>query len=393
MVIVGGGLGAVRTAEELRRQGYSGSLRILSAENHLPYDRPPLSKDMIQGKHPELELKSAAFYQENNIELSLGARAVGLDSEQKVVLLEDGTKVLYENLVIATGLKPRKIAGLPNLSGVYDIRSRDDAQAVLTALPGSRRALIVGAGFIGCEVAASLRTHAIEVTIIEPQEYPLASVLGPTVGSIIANLHRTHGVDVRTGVGLELLVGSSSVQAAQLTDGSRVEADLVVVGIGSIPVTDWLQGSGIALGNGVLCDNNGRTSIDNVWAIGDVAAWQNDIGSSTESHKRVEHWSNVAEQAQIMVPALLGCEGPSIADIVPYFWSDQYDVKIQALGRPEPDDVVHVIREDEGKFLAYFEREGKLEGVVGIGLPAQVMKMRAQIARNVDIEEVVGNLI
>ena len=247
------------------------------------------------------------------------------------------------------------------------------------------RAVVIGAGFIGCEVAASLRTLGVEVTLVEPQPTPLASVLGEQIGELVARLHRAEGVDVRCGVGVSAVTGTDHVEKVVLSDGAELDADLVVVGIGSRPSTDWLEGSGVAVDNGVVCDAAGRTSAPNVWAIGDVASWQDVAGHQV----RVEHWSNVAEQARVIVPALLGTDAPSTV-VVPYFWSDQYDVKIQCLGEPEADDVVHVVEDDGRKFLAYYEREGVVVGVVGGGMPGKVMKARTKIAAGAPISDVLG---
>ena len=253
----------------------------------------------------------------------------------------------------------------------------------------ARRAVVVGAGFIGCEVAASLRKLGVDVVLVEPQPAPLATVLGQEIGELIARLHRSEGVDVRTGVGVAGVRADDAgerVTAVELTDGTVIDADLVIVGIGSRPATDWLVGSGVALDNGVLCDEVGRTSDPHVWALGDVASWRD----ATGHQRRVEHWSNVADQARILVAAALGQDPPSLT-VVPYFWSDQYDVKIQCLGEPEATDVVHLAEDDGRKFLAYYERDGVLVGVVGGGMPGKVMKARAKIAAGAPITEVLGS--
>ncbi len=223
------------------------------------------------------------------------------------------------------------------------------------------------------------------MALVEPQPTPLAAVLGERIGELVARVHRAEGVDVRTGVGVAAVRGDSEVSAVELTDGTVLDADLVVVGIGSRPATDWLVGSGVALDNGVICDEVGRTSEAHVWALGDVASWRDARGHQI----RVEHWSNVADQARVMVPSMLGQEPPEVV-AVPYFWSDQYDVKIQCLGEPSPDDIVHVTEDDGRKFLAYYERDGVLVAVVGGGMPGKVMKARAKIAAGAPIAEVLA---
>jgi 3-phenylpropionate/trans-cinnamate dioxygenase ferredoxin reductase subunit len=387
IVIIGGGLAAARTAEQLRKSGYQGPVAIVSAEKHLPYDRPPLSKDVLhdtgKGLHDVL-LRPAEFYADNDIALVLGTAAQSLDTAARTVTLTDDRVLDYDELVIATGLEPKRIPSL-DLAGVRVLRSFDEALALREHATSARRAVIVGAGFIGCEVAASLRKLGVEVALVEPQPTPLAAVLGERIGELVARVHRAEGVDVRTGVGVAAVRGDTEVSAVELTDGTVLEADLVVVGIGSRPATDWLVGSGVALDNGVLCDEVGRTSEPHVWALGDVASWRDARGHQI----RVEHWSNVADQARVMVPSVLGQEPPEMV-AVPYFWSDQYDVKIQCLGEPSPNDVVHVVEDDGRKFLAYYERDGVLVAVVGGGMPGKVMKARAKIAAGAPIAEVLG---
>ena len=392
IVIVGGGLAAARTAEQLRKSGYDGPVAIVSDEKHLPYDRPPLSKEVLHDSQkglPDVLLRPAEFYADNDIALVLGAAAQSLDTGAQTVTLTDERVLDYDDLVIATGLVPKRIPSFPDLAGIRVLRSFDDALALREHAGSARRAVIVGAGFIGCEVAASLRKLGVEVAIVEPQPAPLAGVLGEQIGELIARVHRAEGVDVRTGVGVAEVRGGPGiapgphVAAVELTDGTVLDADLVVVGIGSRPATDWLVGSGVALDNGVLCDAAGRTSEPHVWALGDVASWRDAAGHQV----RVEHWSNVADQARAMVPAMLGQEPPAVV-VVPYFWSDQYDLKIQCLGEPAPGDVVHVVSDDGRKFLAYYERDGVLVGVVGGGMPGKVMKARAKIAAGAPIADV-----
>ena len=387
-MIVGGGLAAARTAEQLRKSGYTEPVAIVSDEQHLPYDRPPLSKDVLHDSGRgigDVTLKPAEFYADNDIDLRLGAAARSLDTAAKTLTLVDGFVLDYDELVIATGLEPKRIPSFPDLAGIRVLRSFDEAVALREQAASARRAVIIGAGFIGCEVAASLRMLGVDVVLVEPQPAPLAGVLGEEIGQLVARLHRAEGVDVRTGVGVAEVHGTGSVQAVTLSDGTELDADLVVVGIGSRPATDWLVGSGVALDNGVLCDEVGRTSEPHVWAIGDVASWRDADGHQV----RVEHWSNVADQARVMVPAMLGLEVPTLT-VVPYFWSDQYDVKIQCLGEPRAGDVVHLVEDDGRKFLAYYERDGALAGVVGGGMPGKVMKARAKIAAAAPIGEVLG---
>ncbi|MBZ4560751.1 oxidoreductase [Mycobacterium avium subsp. hominissuis] len=388
IVIVGGGLAAARTAEQLRRSEYSGPITIVSDEVHLPYDRPPLSKEVLRKEVDDTALKPRQWYDDNDITLRLGSAARSLDTAAQTLTLEDATTLGYDELVIATGLVPRRIPTIPDLDGIRVLRTFDESLALREHASAAQRAVIIGAGFIGCEVAASLRSLGVDVVLVEPQPTPLAAVLGQQIGELVARLHRAEGVDVRLGVGVSEVRGDTHVEAVVLTDGTELAADVVVIGIGSRPATDWLEGSGVAIDSvdrGVLCDEAGRTSAPNVWALGDVASWRD----ATGHQGRVEHWSNVADQARVVVPAMLGKEVPPVV-VVPYFWSDQYDVKIQCLGEPEADDIVHIVEDDGRKFLAYYERDGALVGVVGGGMPGKVMKTRAKIAAAVPIAEMLG---
>ena len=393
IVIIGGGLAAARTAEQLRKSEHDGPIVIVSDEVYLPYDRPPLSKDVLQDHlkgYDDVALKPPEFYTDNDITLRLGSAAQSVDTAAKTVTLADGIALSYDELVIATGLVPKRIPSIPDLAGIWVLRSLDDALALRAHATTARRAVIIGAGFIGCETAASLRKLGVDVVLVEPQPAPLASVLGEQVGQLVARLHRSQGVDVRTGTGVAEVRGHADghVSTVELSDGTVLDADLVVIGIGSRPATDWLAGSGVDLADtdrGVLCDEVGRTSAPHVWALGDIASWRDATGHQV----RVEHWSNVAEQARVLVPSLLGQQAPEVV-VVPYFWSDQYDVKIQCLGEPEADDIVHLVSDDGRKFLAYYERDGVLAGVVGGGMPGKVMKARSKIVAGAPIGDVLG---
>jgi NADPH-dependent 2,4-dienoyl-CoA reductase/sulfur reductase-like enzyme len=385
IVIVGGGLAAARTAEQLRRSEYPGAITIVSDEDHLPYDRPPLSKEVLRAEVDDVTLKPAEFYEENDITVVLGNGARSVDTAAQSVKLADGSDLEYDELIIATGLVPKTIPSFPDLEGIRVLRSLEESIALREHAGTAENAVVVGAGFIGCEVAASLRGMGVNVVLVEPQPSPLASVLGEQVGALVSRLHQAEGVDVRCNVGVAEVRGTGHVEKVVLSDGTELDADLVVVGIGSKPATEWLEGSGIELNNGVVCDDVGRTGASHVWAIGDIASWRHPVGHQV----RVEHWSNIADQARVMVPAMLGTEIPSTVT-VPYFWSDQYDVKIQCLGEPEADDIVHVVEDDGRKFLAFYERDGVVAGVVGGGMPGKVMKVRTKIANGAPIADVLG---
>lgn len=378
VLIVGAGLASVRTAEQLRRNGFGAPITIVGAEAHPPYDRPPLSKQMLRGEVDDVALKPANFYADNGITLRLGCPARAVDVAAHTVELADGQVLGYDQLVIATGLVPNRIAAFGDLDGLCVLRSLDDCVALQRRAASARRAVVIGAGFIGCEVAASLRGLGVPVVLVEPQAAPLAGVLGEQAGALIARLHRDEDVDVRTGVTVAAVSGGDGVESVTLSDGSVIAADLVVIGIGSRPASDWLTGSDIEVADGIVCSSAGRTSAPDVWAIGDVASWDGN---------RVEHWSNVADQAKTLVAAMLGLEAVASPG-VPYFWSDQYDIKIQCLGRPRAGDTVHLVEDDGRRFLAYYERDGVLVGVVGAGIPEKVRTARAKIAAAAPITEV-----
>ncbi|MEC3951655.1 FAD-dependent oxidoreductase [Nocardia sp. CDC153] len=391
VLIVGAGLAGLRTAEELRRGGYTGEITLLGEENRAPYDRPPLSKQYVRGETDDTALRPAEFFAEQDIRLRLGVAATGVDTVARRVRLADGSEIEYDALVIATGLRPRRIPNLPAVDGVHVLRSHADAAGLREHLGSARKAVIVGAGFIGCELAASFRSRDLDVTIVEPQPTPLYAALGAEVGALVTRLHEAEGVTVRCGVGVESLVAEGdSVKGVRLADGDALDADLVVIGIGSVPVTEWLEGSGIPLANpadggGVLTDEHGRTAVPGVWAVGDVAAWPHAVGRN----KRVEHWTNAGEQAQTLAAALLGTE-PTAEVQVPYVWSDQYDMKIQVLGIPALADEIRIVEDKGRKFLAHYLRAGELVAVVGASMVGKVMKARAELAANLRPQTPVG---
>lgn len=390
VVIVGGGLAATRIAEQLRKAQYTGPVTIVSDEEHPPYDRPPLSKEILQNEDKglaDVALKPVEFYADNDITLRLGSAARTLDPAARTVTLADGTELLYDDLVVATGLVPKLIPSLPELAGIRVLRTIGESLALRRHAASAARAVVIGAGFIGCEVAASLRKLGVDVVLVEPQSAPLAGVLGEQIGELVARVHRSEGVDVRTGVGVAEVRGDDHVRQVVLSDGAEIDADLVIMGIGSRPATAWLSGSGVELAadGGVVCDEAGRSSVPHVWAVGDVSSWRDVTGHQS----RVEHWSNVAEQVKVLVAAMLGQEMPNSV-VVHYFWSDQYDVKIQCLGEPRATDTVHVVEDDGRKFLAYYERDGAVAAVVGGGMPGKVMKARAKVAGAVPIADVLG---
>ena len=379
IVIVGASLAGFRAAEELRTRGHAGTITVVGDEAHRPYDRPPLSKQVLTGvKPPESTALHVASGSVDDLGLDwrLGESATGLDLAHRTVLLGGGERLGYDGLVIATGASPRRLPGTDHLDGVHTLRSLDDSIAIRSALAaGPRRVAVVGAGFIGAEVAASTRSLGIDVSLIEALPVPLERGLGPQMGAVVADLHRDHGVDVHLGVGVVLIDGSDRVERIRLTDGSVLDVDLVVVGIGVSPNTEWLEGSGLTLDNGVVCDAT-CLAAPGVVAAGDVARWPNERFGEV---MRVEHWDNAIEMGGHAARTLLG-QAEAYAP-VPWFWSDQYDRKIQLAGRAAANDVVEVVSGsvEERRFVAFYGRAGRIVGVLGMSQPAKVMRWRSLV--------------
>jgi 3-phenylpropionate/trans-cinnamate dioxygenase ferredoxin reductase subunit len=384
IVVVGASLAGLRAAEELRLHGHIGPIAVVGDEVHRPYDRPPLSKKVLAGAQPpEATVLGTATGDVDDLDLDwhLGRTATGLDLAQREVLLGDGERLPFDGLVIATGATPRRIPGTDHLAGVHTLRTLDDCAAIREALVASpERVAVVGAGFIGAEVAATCRGLGIEVTLIEALAVPLERSVGPFLGEVVADLHRAHGVDVRLGVGVDSITGDQRVEHLALSDGTVLDVDLVVVGVGVGPNTGWLEGSGIPLDNGVVCDATCLV-VPGVVAAGDVARWPNQRFDET---MRVEHWDNAVEMGAHAARTLLADGAGGVGEPytpVPWFWSDQYDRKIQLAGRGSAGDEVAVVAGslEERKFVAFYGRGGRVVGVLGMNMPAKVMRWRGLV--------------
>ena len=388
VTVVGASLAGLRAAETLRRDGFDGPVTLIGDEAHGPYDRPPLSKQVLAGdwEPDRIALTPSDKLADLDLDLRLGATAAGFDLASRTLRLtggeNEGETLEVDALLIATGARCRTL-GQPR-EGVHVLRSLDDCLALradFDAVPD--RVVVVGAGFIGAEVAATARTRGLDVTVVEALSAPLIRVLGPEMGEVCAAVHRDHGVDLRTGVGVEGFDGAGRVERVRLTDGSAVDASVVVVGIGVVPNTEWLEGSGLALDDGVVCDAAGLAA-PGVAAAGDVARWPNRrFGEAM----RVEHWDNAAAQGAHSARALLGAAEPY--EPVPWFWSDQYDRKIQLAGHVRPDDEVRVVAGSvaERRFAALYGRGGRLMGALGFNRPRHVMRYRAMIEQGAAFEE------
>jgi 3-phenylpropionate/trans-cinnamate dioxygenase ferredoxin reductase component len=387
IVIVGASLAGLRAAQAIRRAEHDGDVVVVGEEEHLPYTRPPLSKELLAGEQ-EAE-QTALPGRDLDVTWRLGETATDLDHERHELTLAGGETLRYGKLLIATGARPRHWPGDPlQLDGVHMLRNLEDALALRAAFAGSPRLVVVGAGFIGCEVAATARKRGIEVTVVDIARHPMPA-LGPEVGERCAQLHRDHGVDLRLGVGVDGFEGNGRIEAIRLADGSRVEADLAVVALGAIPNTDWLIESGLELQPGVVCDATlaARDARD-VFAAGDCAAWPHPMADG--GMIRIEHWTNAAEQGAAAGRNMIGEAKPYAA--VPYFWSDQYDVKIQAVGLAARAERVQMLEAspDGAKWVAAGVRDGRMVSAVGWSAMRRLAFYRGRLAEMPPIDEVVA---
>jgi NADPH-dependent 2,4-dienoyl-CoA reductase/sulfur reductase-like enzyme len=378
IAVVGASLAGLSAARALREQAYDGRIVIIGDEVHAPYDRPPLSKEFLVGT---ASLDDIALTGPDDdaldLEWRLGSTAVGLDRHTRTVRLRDGSEVRADGVILATGARARRLPGADGLGGVHVLRSLDDAVALREDLAAAGRLVVIGAGFIGAEVASTARQLGLDVTIIETQPVPLAGPLGAEMGAVCAGLHADHGTRLLTGSGVAGLVGTGRVEAVELGDGTRLPADVVVVGIGATPNIEWLADSGVALGNGVLTDERCATNVPGVVAVGDcAAAWS----APAERNVRIEHWTHALEQPATAVATLLGAAAPAPTP-VPYFWSDQYGTRIQFAGSRREGDVARV---EEGScadrsFLVVYERDGAPVAVLGMNQPRLFTRWRRQL--------------
>lgn len=381
LLIVGASLAGLRACEAARRLGFSGRLTLLGAEPHLPYDRPPLSKEFLGSADVESETPwlrgSEALVDTLDVNLILGEAATSLDVAGHAVSTAS-QDLRYGALLIATGVSARTLPNANALHGVHTLRTLEDAREVRTALDAHARTVVIGAGFIGAEVASAARSRGLSVTILEAQPTPLARAVGSVAGAALAGLHLRNGTDLRCGVQVAALVGADKVEAVRLIDGTEVPADLVVVGIGADPATEWLVGSGLTIDNGIVCDEMLRAAPD-VWAAGDVARWHH---PDFDSLLRLEHWANAGEQAAHAVRNLLDPDAATAYRHVPYFWSDLYDSRIQFAGVPWGDPMLVTGEWASEAFTALYRHEDRIVGALTLNRRADIMKYRTLIARS-----------
>ncbi|SDK48261.1 Reductase C-terminal [Nocardioides sp. YR527] len=386
VVIVGASAGGLATGEALRRGGFDGTITLVGDEPHLPYDRPPLSKELLAGEWDldRLPLRPSADIEALSLDLRLGATATGVDLGRRVVVLDSGEEIGFDALVAATGVRARR---LPGGQG-HVLRTLEDAVALRDRLRPGTRLAVVGAGFLGAEVAAVARRLGCEVTMIEPAPVPLAHAVGTEIGAMLTRAHIDHGVDLRTGTGV------SAVHDGGLTlaDGTEVEADEVLVAIGSVPNAGWLAAGGLPVDDGLVCDRYCEAA-PGVYGVGDVARWHNDLFGTS---MRIEHRTHAAEQGLAVARAILDPDRRRPFAPVPYFWSDQYDMRIQAYGYLRGHDEVRIVdgNLDERRFVAAYRTGDRLVGVLGIGTtPRTLREWRKKVADAATWEQALTDVV
>ncbi|MEU8258695.1 FAD-dependent oxidoreductase [Micromonospora inaquosa] len=392
LVVVGASLAGLRAVEAARLIGYTGPITLIGAEPHLPYDRPPLSKEFLDG--PE-EPETPYFRTEDSlrvdlgVDLRLGAPATALDPDGRTVTVAR-TPIRYDALVLATGAAARPLPGTAGMAGMHTLRGLDDARAIRSALVPGTRMVIVGAGFIGTEIACAARRRGVAATVVEAAPAPLLRAVGAEFGPVLGDVLRRHGVDLRCGGPVADLVGEERVRAVRLADGTELPADLVVVGLGAVPATDWLADSGLKLDDGVVCDETLSTAVDSVYAAGDVARWFNPTFGQV---MRLENWTTAAEQATVAARNAVDPDGRRSCATVPYFWSDWNGDRVQFVGLPAGEETAFVRGgPDTDAFLALYRRGDRVIGALGLNQRRAVIRLRSAIGRGAGWDETVAAL-
>ncbi|POX43187.1 FAD-dependent oxidoreductase [Streptomyces sp. Ru73] len=382
LTVVGASLAGLSTVRALRAEGYDGGITVVGEERHLPYDRPPLSKELLKGdlEADAIALGDTAEYEELAVRWALGRRAVRLDPATRTVTLDDGRELRTDGVVIATGTSARTFPGTAGMAGIHTLRTLDDALALRAELRGGLpRVVVIGAGFIGAEVASTAHRLGLHVTVVEALDVPLERVLGREMGLVCSALHTDHGVRLLTGTGVAGFTGDDRVTGVRLTDGRQIPADVVVVGVGVRPATDWLDGSGVEVADGVVCDEGCATNVPQVVAVGDVARCPHPF---TGRHARIEHWTSATEQARTAAATLLsGTSAPGPAR-APSFWSDQYQVRIQLAGHVVPGARPEVVDgdPDDRSFAAVYRYDDHPVAVLAMNRPKPFNRLRRTLA-------------
>jgi 3-phenylpropionate/trans-cinnamate dioxygenase ferredoxin reductase component len=387
LVIVGASLSGLRAAQSARREGFEGGVVVIGDEPHLPYNRPPLSKELMHGKQNSEQTMFPLG--ELDVDWHLGTAAVELDREAQSVILADGSDVHYDRLIIATGCRARQWRGPgAELQGVHTLRTLDDAAALQSQLLPGRKLVIIGAGFIGCEIAASARGLGVEVTLVDIAPHPMLP-LGPELGQRWLRMHRENGVEVLLGSGIEALHGEQGqVTEVELNDGTKLPADVVLIGLGSQLNSEWLEGSGLVMNPAVVTDATLTSSDPEILAVGDIAAVP--VALAGGDPLRIEHWTTAAEHGQLAGRnVLLDASERNPHQATPYFWSDQYGVKIQAIGLPAIGQQTELIEqsEDGERLVAARILDGRVVGVVAINAAKRLMWYRKLLTSAPELTE------
>lgn len=384
VVVVGAGLGGIRTAEALRAEGFAGAITLIGEEPHLPYDRPPLSKQILSGRLPDdrASLSTTAELRELDIDLRLNTEVVYAD--QTAVQLAGGTEIRYDALVVATGVRPRRLPGQPVHPRLHVLRTLDECRDLRSSLAKAGTLLVIGGGFVGAEVAATARAGGVDVTIVEELPVPFARVLGEEVATRWAQLHRDNGVTLECGVRVAEFTTRDDGITVRLDDGRTLDADCALVSVGTSIDHAWLRGLGLATGSGLTCDEHGLVAgTSNVYAVGDIAAWRN---GTHDDCRRIEHWTSATEQAAVVAQRIAGVEITKSADSMPYFWSDQHGIKLQLVGRPELANAVEILRDPgtiKGTIAGYFQ-DGTLTAAATFQAPKALAHFRGLVAQGAD---------
>jgi 3-phenylpropionate/trans-cinnamate dioxygenase ferredoxin reductase subunit len=388
VTIIGAGVAGTRVASALRKRQFHGRVTLLGAESHLPYDKPPLSKKLITGETQlhEIYLADDAALTELDVDYRPSSRVVALDPEAGHLRMADGSELAFDQLVIASGATPRQLPGTESAANVFTVRTVEDSLRIRDAAKDARQACVIGGGVLGAEIAASLRTCGLEVTIVELGAGLLPRALpGTAVAAALLELHTEAGVAVRTGTAVRSVVQESgAVTGLHLDDGTTLETDLVVAALGIRPDTDWLEGSGLEVADGLICDQFLQTNRQNVYGVGDAVRVRDSERGTSE---RAEHWTNAVEQAEVVAQNLLAATEDRIAfRPAPYLWSDQHGERIQVIGTAQGFDVEEVLRHPSHphRVLSLFGTGGQFTGAAAIGMPRPIARLRPRLATPTD---------
>lgn len=381
VAVVGASLAGFRVAEGLRAEGFDGDITLIGDEPHLPYDRPPLSKSVLVDDEPaSTAFQDAVWFADNRVTLHLGETARRLDTAARTVHT-DARSLNYDELVVATGATPRNpFPDAPD--GVFTLRTADDGARIRTALRAAQRLVVIGAGFIGLEIASSARRLGVDVTVVELEPVPLTRSVGDDAAAVLADIARADGVHLLCGRAVAELRGTTTVESVVLDDGTELPCDAVVVGVGAVPATGWLAGSGLEVTRaGLICDATGRAG-DHVWGVGDVCAWTDDAGTP----HRHEHWTSAAEQAKV-VAHNLACDDKRTVTAATYVWSDQFGRRIDIVGDITGHDDLRVLSRNPDDLAYLYARDGLLTGACLIGQPRLMVRCRQWIAARTPVAD------